>query len=394
MSFSRGLKLAGFARRHLGRMARGRREATRHLEGRGPVPMPTFVQFRVTNVCNLRCRMCGQWGETGIYRPGEGAETTDGREERSRLRELVGLRRQMGLDSWVRLLDEIAPWSPIVSIYGGEPLLYPEILPLVAEIKKRGLTCTMITNGCPPELHDRIRGREGSFARVAAGVRALAKERDRLREAVPMLLAIFPVTELNVGDAGAALEALRELPLDTVNVGLRWFVGKEAGAAYEEVMLRDLGVPGASWKGFAFDGPAFAAEKRAQLENLSKLLGRTRKKRFVDATLGRPWTAFVPDVPAEGVAAYFAEPSRTFGHDLCPVAWYFAQVEPDGQVCFCGDFPDYFLGSVLDSTFREVWTGERAERFRAKLAKEPLPICSRCCGSWVYGAWQRPATRG
>ena len=82
------------------------------------------------------------------------------------------------------------------------------------------------------------------------------------------------------------------------------------------------------------------------------------------------------------------------GHDLCPVAWYFAQVEPDGQVCFCGDFPDYFLGSVLDSTFREVWTGERAERFRAKLAKEPLPICSRCCGSWVYGAWQRPATRG
>jgi len=320
----------------------------------------------------------------------------------------------MGLPSWTRLLDEIAAWSPIVSIYGGEPLLYPGLVPLIREVKKRGLTCTMITNGWdleemarplaesgidaiavsidgPPGVHDRIRGREGSFARVAAGVRALARERDRAGSAVPMLLAIFPVTELNLPDAGPALEALRELPLDTINVGLRWFVGKEAGAEYEEVMRREFGVSGESWRGFSFEGADFAAVRREQLLGLAKLLGRARKKRFVDATLGRPWISFVPDVPAAGVPGYFAEPEKTFGHDLCPVAWYFAQVEPDGQVCFCGDFPDYFLGSVLETSFREVWTGERAERFRRKLAKEPLPICSRCCGSWVYGAWKRPA---
>ncbi|MEO8587690.1 MAG: SPASM domain-containing protein, partial [Acidobacteriota bacterium] len=99
---------------------------------------------------------------------------------------------------------------------------------------------------------------------------------------------------------------------------------------------------------------------------------------------------FVPDVPAESVPDYFADASKTFGHGLCPVAWYFAQVEPDGQVCFCGDFPDYFIGNVRETTFREIWTGERAGRFREKLAKEPLPICSRCCGNWVYGAWTRP----
>jgi MoaA/NifB/PqqE/SkfB family radical SAM enzyme len=416
MSFYRGLKLAGFARRHLGKMSRGRGDVMRHLEGDAPLPMPTFVQFRVTNVCNLRCRMCGQWGETGIYRPGEGDAATDGREERNRIRELVGMKRQMGLSSWVRLLDEIAEWSPIVTLYGGEPLLYPDILPLAREIKKRGLTCTMITNGWdleemagplvdtgidaiavsidgPPAVHDRIRGREGSFSRVAAGVRALARERDRRRSAVPMLLAIFPVTELNLPDAAPALEALRELPLDTINVGLRWFVGKEAGAEYEEVMRRELGVSGDSWKGFAFEGADFAAVRREQLTGLSKLLARARRRRFVDASLGRPWISFVPDVPAAGVPDYFAEPGKTFGHDLCPVAWYFAQVEPDGQVCFCGDFPDYFLGSVLETSFREVWTGERAQRFRDKLAKEPLPICSRCCGSWVYGAWRRPAGR-
>ena len=70
MSFRRGLRLAGFARRHLGRMSRGRGAVMEHLRDPRPdnLPMPTFVQLRVTNLCNLRCKMCGQWGDTGIYR--------------------------------------------------------------------------------------------------------------------------------------------------------------------------------------------------------------------------------------------------------------------------------------------------------------------------------------
>ena len=69
------------------------------------------------------------------------------------------------------------------------------------------------------------------------------------------------------------------------------------------------------------------------------------------------------------------------------------QVEPDGEVTFCGDFPDYFIGNVRKQPFRDIWMGEKAQRFRAKLAKEPLPICARCCGSYVYGKWEQPTGR-
>ena len=119
------------------------------------------------------------------------------------------------------LLDEIAEWQPIVSLFGGEPLLYPDILPLIREIKKRGLTCTIITNGGrlealadelvesgidsiavsidgPPERHDQTRGQAGSFEKAAAGVRAIARARDRQSKALPMQIAILPVTELNM----------------------------------------------------------------------------------------------------------------------------------------------------------------------------------------------------
>ena len=120
-------------------------------------------------------------------------------------------------------------------------------------------------------------------------------------------------------------------------------------------------------------------------------LRAARRTRVLDVHRGRPWVSFVPEVAAEDVPAYFTEPARTFGHDLCPVAWYFAQVEPDGDVCFCGDFPDYVIGNVRRESFTSLWTGAKAQAFRAKLAREPLPICARCCGSYVYGKWPRTA---
>jgi radical SAM protein with 4Fe4S-binding SPASM domain len=417
VSFRRGLQLAGFARRHLGRMNLGRREVMSHLaEPRADnLPMPTFVQLRVTNLCNLRCKMCGQWGDTGIFRSQSGsAGATDGALERVRIQELIGAKRQLSLADYVRLLDELEPARPIISLFGGEPFLYPDIVPLIREIKRRGLTCTVITNGGrlealakelvetgidsiavsidgPPEVHNRIRGQSDSFEKAAAGIRAVARWRDELKRPLPMTIAILPITELNMDAISPAVEALRKLPLDTINVGLRWFIPEHVGAEYERVMREELGVAATSWKGFDFDWSAVEASKQEQMTALVKLLKGLKRRRFLDSTLGKPWTSFVPDVPAERVPEYFANFGETFGHNMCPVAWYFAQVEPDGEVTFCGDFPDYFIGNVRKQAFKDIWTGEKAQRFRAKLAREPLPICARCCGNYVYGKWERPA---
>jgi MoaA/NifB/PqqE/SkfB family radical SAM enzyme len=422
VSYLRGLALSGFATRYLARMKRGRRGVREHLEAPSPgnLPMPTFVQLRVTNLCNLRCPMCGQWGDTGIYRSDRfPASATDGEGERARIRELIGLKRQLSLQDYVKLLDEIAPFQPIVSLFGGEPFLYPDLLPLVREVKKRGMTCTVITNGGrleqharelvlagidsiavsidgPPEVHNRIRGQSDSFERAAAGVRAIARWRTELGRALPMLIAIVPITELNLTEIGPAVEALRELPLDTINVGLRWFVPKDAGARYEVVMKETFGVRAESWKGFDFEwnkGGNGAEEDHARhMNDLVRLLKSLRRRRYLDSALGKPWVSFVPQVRPDDVPAYFSDFNQVFGHELCPVAWYFAQVEPDGEVCFCGDFPDYFIGNVRKQEFSEIWRGEKAQKFRAKLAKEPLPICNRCCGSYVYGKFQRPTS--
>lgn len=419
MGLTRGLQLARHGYRYLRRMRRGRRAVLDHLASPGPspVPWPTFVQLRLTNLCNLRCRMCGQWGETGIYRPsGPNGADEDGERERERIRDLIGAGRQLSLADYVRLLDEIAPFDPIVSLFGGEPLLYPDLVPLVREIKARGLALTVITNAGrlesvardfveagldvisvsvdgPPALHDRIRGSSDSFERLARGVRAVDRWRRELKRAGPMQVAILPITELNLGEIGAAVESLHELPIDAVNIGLRWFIPPSVGTEYERVMRETFGVAAGSWKGFEFEWPGgIEGTRTREMADLVKLLKGIRRRRLLDEmTSGRPWTAFVPDVRAEDVPVWMTDVSRTFGHDFCPVAWYFAQVEPDGDVVFCGDFPDFRLGNVREEPFARIWQGEKARRFREKLAKEPLPVCARCCGSFVFGKWKRPA---
>jgi len=400
------------AAQYLLRMRRGRAAVLAHLRSPGSqaVPMPTFVQLRLTNLCNLRCRMCGQWGDTGIYRgPSAGLIPPSG--DAGRLREVLGLERQLSLEEYRRLLDDLTPFDPIVSLFGGEPLLYRDVVPLAREVKRRRLTLTMITNGSllaryadelveagidsiavsfdgHPGLHDRIRGQEGSFERAAEGVRAVARARARRWRARPVLLAIFPITELNGDEVEETMAALRELPLDAVNVGLRWFVPTAAGHAYETVMREEFAVEAPSWKGFEF---SWSGEKEGSphLGRLVRQLKSLKRRRVFDFIRQRPWVTFVPDVPATQVPAYLTDHSKTLGHDLCPVAWYFAQVQPDGDVVFCGDFPDYVIGNVRRQPFHDIWRGPRAVAFRARLARQPLPICSRCCGSFVYGRWSR-----
>jgi radical SAM protein with 4Fe4S-binding SPASM domain len=398
----------------LRRMRRGRKAALRHLRApeRHPLPMPTFVQLRLTNLCNLRCRMCGQWGDTGVFRGPSSSAGAPLAGDAARLHDVLGLDRQLSLAEQKRLIDEIASFSPVVSLFGGEPLLYPDVVPLVRYAKQRGLRLTMITNGSllsryadelvdagidsiavsfdgHPELHDGIRGQAGSYERAAQGVRDLARARARRGRVHPVLLGIFPITELNLEAVDETMAALSGLPLDGVNVGLRWFVPTEAGQAYEAVMRDELGVAALSWKGFEFSWPQGERADSQRLQRLVQKLDALKWRRFLAAFKPAPWVTFTPDIATREVPAYLTQYAPTFGHDLCPVAWYFAQVQPDGDVAFCGDFPDYVIGNVRRASFREIWSGPRAEAFREKLRREPLPICSRCCGSFVYGRWSR-----
>jgi len=132
-----------------------------------------IVVWNITRTCNLKCVHCYSDSEATSY---EG--------------ELTG-------DEVRRVLDDLAAFRvPAVLFSGGEPLIRPDILELVAYARGLGLHVVLSSNGtlitpeiarrlvelklayvgisldsATPETHDRFRGVSGAFERTMRGFR-------------------------------------------------------------------------------------------------------------------------------------------------------------------------------------------------------------------------------
>jgi Fe-coproporphyrin III synthase len=131
------------------------------------------IQVHPTLLCNLRCRHC--YSSSG-----------------PELRGALNAADLLPFLAWAR-----GQGYETVSFSGGEPLAYPDLVPLARSLKGFGYRLALTTNGLlldeprlealaglldlmalsvdgPPELHDEIRARRGAFERTAA---ALARVR-------------------------------------------------------------------------------------------------------------------------------------------------------------------------------------------------------------------------
>src|SRR5512134_2857408 len=101
---------------------------------------PQSISFTVTNACNLRCRMCGQWSEAGYMRgtPRRGVHLSEGARPHALLT----------LADWKRLVDEVAAHGVGgILLRGGEPFLLPGIVELLEHIASKGIFTSIDSNG-------------------------------------------------------------------------------------------------------------------------------------------------------------------------------------------------------------------------------------------------------
>ena len=338
---------------------------------------PGYVSLTVTNACNLRCQMCGQWSQEGYIR-------SDARAHKP----------TMTLSDWKRVVDEAAAHGiTMILVRGGEPFLMPGIIELLEHIGSKGIFTSIDTNGTrlaafaddivrvgplhltisvdgPEEIHEHVRGIPGCFQQIAAAVAAVKAAEARQGRVVGKSIA-FTISPWSYRGLGAIPDTARALGVDQVCIVPYYYVPERLGQAYERELREELGCEAFSWRGFhhetsGVDVPTFLEQLRRYRERL----GTLREYPYLPLS-------------DDEYSRWFDDPVATVVRDDCPNVERLIDVQPTGDVNFCIDFPDYSFGNVREATIAELWNGEPARRFRDRRRQAPFSACHRCGGKYV-----------
>ncbi len=338
---------------------------------------PQYISFTITNSCNLRCRMCGQWSEEGyihnrVKNPGS----------------------QMELADWKRLVDEIAAYKiRFILVRGGEPFLFPGIIELLEHIHSKGIFISIDTNGTvlkkyaadlvrignmhitfsvdgPEEIHDSVRGVKGSFQKTKENIALLHDlEKNNTRKISKSIC--FTISQYSYKGLGAMPDIARSMGIASMNIVPYYYFSAETGKKYEAELKEHFDCLAYSWKGFHHDNSGidfniFKAELRKYQANLGEVYN----------------FPYMP-LSEEEYKVWFADQITPVGSLTCMSVEKLIDIQPDGEANFCVDFPDYSFGNVKESSIKEIWNSPRANRFREYRRQNPLAICYRCGAKYV-----------
>jgi len=333
---------------------------------------PQSISFTLTNACNLRCRMCGQWSEEGYVRA-----------DKKRIR------NELSLVDWKRLIDELADHGvPALLLRGGETFMFPEIIELLNYIHTKGLIISIDTNGTmlkqyasdivrigkihltisidgPEEIHDLVRGVKGTFRRVAEGVAAIHAEEVRQDQKISLSLN-FTICAESYRYMSALPEVARSMGIGVVCIVPYYYFPESIGRAYEIEMQEQFGCPAYSWVGFHHEASGVDFDIfQQQLQQYQASLG---------AVYSFPYMAF----NEEDYRKWFADATTQVWPQPCSNVEKLIDIQPDGRANFCVDFPDYSFGNVKEATMEQLWNSPEAERFRQYRRQKLLGVCYRC----------------
>ncbi|HOS30297.1 MAG TPA: radical SAM protein [Treponemataceae bacterium] len=342
-----------------------------------------LIYMKLTPLCNLHCVMCGQRGDKGVLK-GEFAANE--------------AKTIVPLEAYKKMVDELAAKKPVYYLWGGEPFLYPDLIPLVKYIQDKGSFCSVNTNGTLLEKHaeqivkdqwhtvfvsldafkdvnDSIRGK-GSYDRVVKGFEAINREKQKQGSRLPYMGIVTTVTNMNYMYLADLAEATKEMHIDWHIYNLGTYTNDTIVAAQKKVMKEKFDTDIDCLEGYntgyneGIDG-----------YKLHDILTKIHSTDYGDVSIT------VPALNPDKVHEYYGN-LETPVRDHCIVPWCQMNINYNGDVHFCADYPDYILGNIKEQSMEEIYNADRANKFRKEISESPggiFPGCLRCYQNMLFG---------
>jgi len=348
------------------------------------------LSIRITDMCNLRCHTCGQWGDQGFLHG----------------QDLKDLKRQeISPERYLYLLEDLARngHRPSVYLWGGEPTMYKGWLEIIERATELRMPTSIATNatrlvaaadrlaaapmfllqisidGHCAETHNAARPSAGggdNHKVIQESLSAIKEAKKARKTSLPLVAALTTISSANVHHLVDIYEAYKDW-VDLFVYYLSWWIDEKSATAHDEDFSRRFGFkPKLHW-GWVGDWTI------KDYETLNKQLAEVqrRSKGFKNPPVNIiPNVAGVPDL-----REYYTNHDATFGYNQCISIYQAVELDSNGDMSPCRDYHDYIVGNVRDHTITELWNSEAYRRFRGSLHTEGLmPSCTRCCGLMGY----------
>ena len=360
--------------------------------------LPRSISLHLTEVCNLRCKMCYFWGDTGCY-------------SRSNSKRKPNV---LDFNILKTLISDLSPAQPSYSLFGGEPLTYPYLEELIHEVKKANSIIDTPTNGTllekhspmlvrtgfdsvrvsldgPREINDAQR-LNGSYDRAIKGIETLHREKIKKGAKKPVLGIIYTVTSDNyLSIEEFFLDSLDLSHIQRVTIQMQNFLTKEMGDLYAQFLKSEFGIESDDyWRSMVRSPANFekidTIELTRQVNEVRSQLGK----------LGKNYLLLPPTFSPENLMAYLAAEwyKMTDSYQSCFVPWVSADITAFGDVAPCHVFYDLTMGNLYENSIKEIWNNEKYRKFRAYMKRNTfMPICSGCCILYLSGKKLRKSIR-
>ncbi|WP_340677490.1 radical SAM protein [Paraglaciecola sp.] len=342
--------------------------------------LPLWVTLQLTDACNLRCKMCYEWGENGAYH----GKTLS----------------RLDKDVVFRVIDECAPVKPYFALFGGEPMMYPWFDQVVERIRKHGSRVDIPTNGMflarkaekllesppnriwvsldgPKSINDEQRG-DGVFDAVKEGVDVLFDLRESRGLKEPKIGYTFIVTPLTHLYIRGFFEQCLDLDkVDHISIEFQTFATEDEAKRHSQLFKNLFDVPKTPCaEGMVAPLYQFSMMDFDAIEEQIKWVQQQCAQRDIY------FVCYPKTIASDNYRAYFTKDYQNM-HDKrskCHFPWIYMEVASNGDVSPCHTFYDYSIGNVNEQSVADIWQGQRMHNLRKGLRGEGglFPICGSC----------------
>lgn len=229
----------------------------------------------------------------------------------------------------------------------------------VKELIDAGLGTVYLSIDDIGEMHDKVRGVEGTFSRVKEALDWFVKERGS--GSFPKIIVCTTISNLNYKNFPALLEFLEKYPIDAVYPRP---LGEFSKKNVQNSVINGS-VPEPYFTSSDGNSHLMSIE---ELHNMKQVIHKTKK---LDRKLYVNYRTFYGTRDDT-----FLSGNYDFKH--CHIATTFVTVNPNGDVVPCPSFRSYVIGNLVEEPLEEIWGNKKHRDFIRYQQRKQIPLCRNC----------------